>query len=1173
MRATLATILTGWFLFAGHAPKQMWAAEPVIREAVIAREQLEHALAPMPTLNTPVMPAASEIADNEEDCNIVLAARDNRPLLMLNTGGPQSTLRAIAFSPDSSRMYTGGLDKVVQVWGFQVEERGIRRTARNRAILVQNLRWEIERGPNGHLYGLAASPTGRDVALAGFNTRVTNKSVGGDIVIYDTERGEVSRVLHEHTNPVVSVNYASSGERIVSSARNGEVIVWRGENGWKPEIIQKAGEDVGVFVPVSFLDDDHVIFPVKTDKKGSWKVAIADVRQSQNPPQILDQVHAAAVTSIAVDPANKRFATSDLTGDGKGNVYLWTGFDKPVVKNLRANRLALSMDFDPTGRLFVATALFTYKDGSRQSALEMWDVAESKMTGQVEVSSRENAFVCKVSPDGSRVAVFSGDKGEIRVYLLRERDGKLTEKPLEGTPLRLSGHGRVINKVSFANNGSYRLGYNADTYDGKKEIPLTEGFDLTEMKPMTAETVKGTPWTPTVDQVQGWSAAIEDRGSRVVLKFGDDEWADIHLQAASEGLARSYAFIPSKAGGRPYAIAIGTAVQDWVLVYAIKENDTPCKLVRTFRDHAGAITSLSVSSDGKYLASGSLDQTIKVWSLEGLQQPEQRFGPTPAWGASFQFEEGKIVVRNVAEAGTAFRKGLREGDVISEARFVPQVMTALGSPIDKPILEARNILRGLEECPLTELALLTVERHGSRLNRQILLIPAWSPVVTLFADDRGEWAAFTPQGYFDASIAGEELFGWQLNRGQDRKPDFYRADQFRRQLERPKAMRQLFSLGTIQEALRKTDEAPDEEDAVVNAAKKTPRITIVSPTDSQELKDTTVPLVARIEYPNEQSAENAASVAFVNGVPGKEVTAKRNGTDRTFEWSANVYDTYNRLRVVAEDDKKDSLAFADVHFRLRGPANERRPRMHLFMLAAADYKHVDKLEFPVKDAESIVEVLRKKSGELYDLGKVTTLYNDKVTRDEVDKAIAEWKSSLTDARSDDLLVVFLAGHGIAVNNLYYFVPTAVENPEAVATTGIGWDKMRELSALPCKKLFLLDTCHAGNVLPVKEALADNMKSAIRPLKQDEIMVVSATDAGQEALEIASLGHGVFTQALLDGFAGGADARKDQEIYLQELARFVESEVPRRTRDFQLQTPRSYPSDLMNAISVPLVTLR
>ena len=43
-------------------------------------------------------------------------------------------------------------------------------------------------------------------------------------------------------------------------------------------------------------------------------------------------------------------------------------------------------------------------------------------------------------------------------------------------------------------------------------------------------------------------------------------------------------------------------------------------------------------------------------------------------------------------------------------------------------------------------------------------------------------------GYYDASMNGHRLFGWQVNRGLQRLPDFYRADQFYKKLERPDVM-------------------------------------------------------------------------------------------------------------------------------------------------------------------------------------------------------------------------------------------------------------------------------------------------------------------------------------------------------------------------------------------------
>jgi WD40 repeat protein len=1117
--------------------------------------------------------------DSSDDCDIVVSARQDRPLLVLQPGGPQSTVRAIEFSPDAQRLYSAGLDKAVHVWGLQVDERSIKRGGRPRGILVQTLRWEQERGPNGQIFALAASPVGRQLALAGFNARVTELTTGGDIVVYDTARGEVDRVLHGHTAPVVSITYSPTGKQILSASRNGQVIVWREEKQWSAEILHQAGDDVGVFVPVAFLDENRALYPVPAEKKGDWQLALADTQQPKNPQRVFPTKHANALTSIAVDRKGKRFATGDLVADGKGTVYLWSADGDIAADRLRSGRLALSMDFDPLGRLFVATALFAYADGSRQSTLEMWDTQTKQMIDQVEVSSQEHASACRVSPDGTRVVTFAGHAGELRVYGLKQADGSPIEKPLGIAPLRLKGHGQNIVKVAFEKGspaGVYRLGYGT-VYSPQKNSDdlgtVTQGFDLTQLRPVDDGDVKKATWRTPSEGVKGWTASIQGIGTKVIIKNGEDVWTEIECSPQQQGLARSFAFLTTPGSTQPYGIAIGTVVQDRILVYLIRKKEEPARLVRYFRDHSGFITSLSLSEDGKYLASGSVDQTIKIWSLEGIKTTETRFGPAAAWGASFLFEDGKIVARGVLDSGTAARKGIREGDIITKARFVPSLQKQLGAPENKPVTDARSILRGLESAPLTELCLLSLERGGSALNRDILLMPAWSPVMTLFVDDRSQWAAFTPQGYYEASVAGDELFGWQLNRGSSRKPDFFRADQFRNQLERPKAMKQLLAAGSIQQALRLTDDEPSDADPVLKAAQTTPRVTIISPLDNQELVENKVPLVARIDYPRADQIDRAGGAAYVNGVPGKLVSDQKNEQSRTFEWSADVYDTYNRLKVITATDEAEPVAFADVNFRLRGVGESRRPKLHRFMMAASKYQHVPKLDFPVKDAEAIAQVLGTKTNAFYDPGLVREIYDENLTRESVEEAIKQWKKDLVDARPDDLLVVFIAGHGLAVDNKYYFVPVTTQGPESLASSGIGWDLLVPLADIGCKKLVMLDTCHSGNILPVRDAPADQWKQAVRPLKQTEMMMVTATDIGQEALEVASLGHGVFTQAILDALAGAADKQKDQDIFLQEVTEWVEAEVPRRTRDLQLQTPRSYPSELLNAVSVPLVSLR
>ena len=55
---------------------------------------------------------------------------------------------------------------------------------------------------------------------------------------------------------------------------------------------------------------------------------------------------------------------------------------------------------------------------------------------------------------------------------------------------------------------------------------------------------------------------------------------------------------------------------------------------------------------------------------------------------------------------------------------------------------------------------------------------------------------------------GYRLFGWQVNRGLHALPDFYRADQFYKKLERPDVLDRLLPAGSLREAFRQAAAAP-----------------------------------------------------------------------------------------------------------------------------------------------------------------------------------------------------------------------------------------------------------------------------------------------------------------------------------------------------------------------------
>ncbi len=73
--------------------------------------------------------------------------------------------------------------------------------------------------------------------------------------------------------------------------------------------------------------------------------------------------------------------------------------------------------------------------------------------------------------------------------------------------------------------------------------------------------------------------------------------------------------------------------------------------------------------------------------------------------------------------------------------------------------------------------------------------------------DRKRWVAWTPQGYYAASPGGEDLFGWQINRGLSRAADFFPASRFRATYFRPDVIAAVLTTADFDAALRLANQA------------------------------------------------------------------------------------------------------------------------------------------------------------------------------------------------------------------------------------------------------------------------------------------------------------------------------------------------------------------------------
>jgi len=234
----------------------------------------------------------------------------------------------------------------------------------------------------------------------------------------------------------------------------------------------------------------------------------------------------------------------------------------------------------------------------------------------------------------------------------------------------------------------------------------------------------------------------------------------------------------------------------------------------------------------------------------------------------------------------------------------------------------------------------------------------------------------------------------------------------------------------------------------------------------------------------------------------------------------------------------------------------------------SDYARSDiSLKWAHQDALDIGQAIAHHAD---DDARVRTWTNSEVTP----AALAEARTFLESASPDDVLVLFVAGHGLYDDDgTWYYLPHGGD-PGNLAGTAIPFsafeDVLTETAAL--QKLFLLDTCESGERDP-EDGVAQLGSGDFRPRSLRGLGVVpkgglktpkfSATDrfiyndlsrrsgaivfsssrGNEDSLELDSLGQGLFTHAILEGFGDQeADENGDTRIDKLELLQFVERRV-------------------------------
>ena len=225
------------------------------------------------------------------------------------------------------------------------------------------------------------------------------------------------------------------------------------------------------------------------------------------------------------------------------------------------------------------------------------------------------------------------------------------------------------------------------------------------------------------------------------------------------------------------------------------------------------------------------------------------------------------------------------------------------------------------------------------------------------------------------------------------------------------------------------------------------------------------------------------------------------------------------------------------------------------------------LQYADRDAIEFGKFLISPEGGGFKKDRVLLLTNADATYSSIRHALFTF---LKDAQSEDLVIIYFAGHGAPdpdrTDNLY-LIPYDVEPDNLSGSALPMWDIEKVLwkTILAQRVIVFIDSCHSAGVAiaygtrGTKAAPADSIYnryfrrlSHIRPGR----VVFSSSNGYEPAFESAKWNkHGVFTWALLKALNGEADGiipgtKKDQIVSLQEAIEYVKDLVVKETKGKQ-----------------------